>query len=121
MVDDGLVHAGAHHLLKVVHWHQVFDQARERPESLFFCHYLKQPGNDEVEALAVSHVDVAHAVGGAYALDRIEHLLAQLLAQGITSLPVLFVRLEQVLVWESTAHIDVDLVAIKSGKVRVEV
>ena len=75
-LDDFLIDPRTEHLLKVVDRHDVFDDAGESPERLFFCHDLQKPAHYEVEALTVAKVHVAKGVDRTDPLNRLKHFLA---------------------------------------------
>ena len=119
-LDDLLVDARSQHVLKVVHGHQIFDHASERPERLFLRQDVQQASNDEVEALAVSNVDVAVGIGRAHTLNRVQHFLPELLLESIVSLISLLVVAEESFVWESSRHVYFDLMPIRRRIFRIK-
>lgn len=119
-LNDSLIDAGPDHVLKVIYRHQVFDQARERPESLFLGHNLQQTPDNKVEALAVADVRVAIGVRSADALDGIEDLLPKPLLKRVFSLVTVLIVLEEGLVGERPWHVNFNLMSIARGELLIE-
>ena len=120
-LDDVLINSGANHVLKVVDWHEVLNDTTESPEGFFFSHHLQETSNDKVEALAVADMGVAIGVGRADALNSVKYLLSELLLKRIFSFLLMFIVLEKGLVRKCPWHVDVNLVAISCGILRVKV
>jgi hypothetical protein len=107
-----LVDAGTCHVLIIVEWHKIFDDAAKSPESLLFRHYLKETSDNKVEALTVANVDIAVRVGAANTLNSVQDLLSKLLLQSIISLVLLLVVFEECLIRKGPRHINCNLVSV---------
>ena len=119
-LNDFLVNSSPQHMLEVVHRHDVFYDAGESPESLFFGHYLEKSSYDKVETLTVADVHVFVGVYSAHTLDRFEDLKTQFLFQGVLSCLSFFVIFEKGLIWEGPRHVYFDLVTVGSWILLVE-
>ena len=119
--DDVLINSCAHHVLKVVNWHEVLNDTTECPEGFFFSHNLQETSNDEVEALAVADMGVAISIGCTDTLNSVKDLLPKLLFKRIFSFLLIFIVLEKGLVRKCPWHVNVNLVTISCRILRVKV
>jgi len=119
--DNFLVDSGADHILEVIKGHYILDYVSKRPKSFFFCHYLEETPDYEVEALTIANVDISVSICCTNSLNSVQDVLPQLFLQGVFPLVFLFIVFKECFVGESPRHIDCDLMSVCSWVTSVQV